>query len=152
MKLAEALMLRADCQKRLGQLKARLLNNVRIQEGDAPSEAPQDLFAELGRVSAELRNLIKRINRTNAATIVAGAVTISDALAEREVLALERNMYMHLAETASSTRDRVMRSEIKYVATINVAEMQKHADELAKNYRELDTRIQELNWQTELAE
>jgi hypothetical protein len=31
-----------------------------------------------------------------------------------------------------------------------VVETQKRADELAKNYRELDARIQELNWQTEL--
>ena len=152
MKLAEALTLRADCQKRLGQLKSRLLNNVKIQEGDTPSESPQELFAELGRVTTELRNLIKRINRTNSATIFSGAKTITDALAERDVLALERNIYMHMAETAANNRDRVMRTEIKYVAIINVAEIQKHADELAKNYRELDTRIQELNWQTELAE
>jgi hypothetical protein len=152
MKLAEALVLRADCQKRLAQLKSRLLNNVKIQEGDTPSEAPQELFAELGRVTTDLRNLIKRINRTNAATPFNGQMTLSDALADRDVLALERNMYMHLAETASNTRDRMMRTEIKYVAIINVAETQKHADELAKNYRELDTRIQELNWQTELAE
>lgn len=152
MRLAEALVLRADCQKRLGQLKTRLVNNVRIQEGDTPSEAPQDLFAELGRVTTELRDLIKRINRTNAATPFGSHKSLSDALAERDVLAIERNLYLQLAETASNTRDRMMRTEIKYVSIINVAETQKHADELAKNYRELDTRIQELNWQTELAE
>jgi len=152
MKLAEALTLRADCQKRLGQLKTRLLNNVKVQEGDTPSESPQDLFAELGRVSTELRDLIKRINRTNAVTIFAGVKTITDALAERDVMALESNIYMHMAETASNTRDRITRTEVKYIATINVAEIQKQADELAKNYRELDTRLQELNWQTELAE
>jgi hypothetical protein len=152
MKLAEALTLRADCQKRLAQLKARLVNNVKVQEGDTPSEAPQDLFAELGRVTTELRDLMKRINRTNAAIPFGDGMTLSDALADRDVLAIERNMYLQLAETASSTRDRMMRTEIKYVAMINVAETQKHADELAKKYRELDTRIQELNWQTELAE
>ena len=37
MKLAEALMLRADCQKRIAQLKARLLTNAKVQEGDAAS-------------------------------------------------------------------------------------------------------------------
>jgi hypothetical protein len=41
---------------------------------------------------------------------------------------------------------------VKYVSTIHVAEIQKSADELAKNYRDLDARIQELNWQTELVE
>ena len=152
MKLAEALILRADCQKRFGQLKSRLHTNAKVQEGDAPAETPQDLIAELGRVSAELLDLIKRINRTNATTAFAGTLTISDALAERDVLMLQRAAYVELAQNASISHDRYSRSEVKYVATINVAGIQQHADELAKNYRELDTRIQELNWQTELVD
>lgn len=152
MKLAEALILRADCQKRMAQLKARLLANAKVQEGDAPAETPRELIAELGRVSTELLDLIKRINKTNSATAYSEMRTISDALAERDVLALQRAVYVEMAQTASITHDRYSRSEVKYVATINVAEIQKRADELAKNYRDLDTRIQELNWQTELAE
>src|SRR6266481_1145799 len=69
MKLAEALILRADCQKRIAQLKGRLLVNAKVQEGDAPAETPQELIAELGRVSTELLDLIKRINRTNARSL-----------------------------------------------------------------------------------
>jgi len=72
MKLAEALILRADCQKRITQLKSRLLVNAKVQEGDAPAETPQELFAELGRVSTELLDLIKRINRTDSATALGG--------------------------------------------------------------------------------
>jgi hypothetical protein len=68
MKLAEALILRADCQKRVAQLKSRLLVNAKVQEGDAPAETPQELIAELGRVSSDLLDLIKRINRRNSAT------------------------------------------------------------------------------------
>lgn len=152
MKLAEALILRADCQKRMVQLKSRLLANTKVQEGDAPAETPRELIAELGRVSAELLDLIKRINRTNSATVYSEVRTISDALAERDVLALQRAVYVEMAQTASITQDRYSRSEVKYVSTINVAEIQKRADELAKNYRDLDTRIQELNWKTELVE
>lgn len=152
MKLAEALILRADCQKRFEQLKARLVTNAKIQEGDQPAETPQELIAELGRVSAELLNLIKRINKTNSATAFAGGGTISDALADRDVTALQRGAYAQLAQTASISHDRYSRSEVKYISTINVSEIQKRADELAKNYRDLDARIQELNWQTELVE
>src|SRR5437868_15491169 len=76
MKLAEALILRADCQKRIAQLKARLLVNAKVQEGDAPAGTPQELIAELDRVSTELLSLIKRINRTNSATAFAGRGTI----------------------------------------------------------------------------
>ena len=78
--------------------------------------------------------------------------TISDALAERDVLALQRTAYADLAQMGAITQGRITRSEVKYVSTINVAEIRKRADELAKNYRDLDARIQELNWQTELVE
>ena len=150
MKLAEALILRADCQKRFAQLKSRLLTNAKIQEGDKPAEKPQELIKELESVAGELADLIKRINKTNSATIVANSKTLSDVLAERDVLALRRAAYNDLALSAAIAHGRLTRSEIKYVSTINVAETQKRADELAREYRELDARIQELNWQTEL--
>jgi hypothetical protein len=150
MKVAEALILRADCQKRFAQLKARLLNNVKVQEGDQPAEEPLELIAEIERVAQELFDLIKRINRTNSATIVAAGKTVSDLLAERDVIGLRRTAYAELATNASARQDRFTRSEIKFVSTVNVAEFQKQADDLAKQYRETDARIQELNWQTEL--
>jgi len=150
MKLAEALILRADCQKRFAQLKSRLLTNAKVQEGDAPAEKPQDLIVELESTATELLDLIKRINKTNSATSVSGGGTISDTLAERDVLALQRAAYADLAQSAAITQGRFTRSEIKYVATINIVKIQKRADELSKKYRELDARIQELNWQTEL--
>jgi len=65
MKLAEALMLRADIQKRIDQLKQRLLRNVKVQEGDRPAENPEALLSELERLLSELRQLIQRINKTN---------------------------------------------------------------------------------------
>ena len=46
MKIAEALALRADLQRRLEQLKQRLFNNARVQEGDQPAEPPDQLQAE----------------------------------------------------------------------------------------------------------
>jgi len=150
MKLAEALILRADCQKRFAQLQSRLVGNAKIQEGDEPAENPTELLKELEGIAVELVDLIKRINKTNSATVVATGKTVSDVLAERDVLAMRRAAYSNLALNAAVAHGRLTRSEIKYVSTIKVAEIQKHADELAKEYRELDARIQELNWQTEL--
>lgn len=150
MKLAEALILRADCQKRFAQLKARALRGAKIQEGDAPAEDPQEILREAERVAAQLDELIKRINRTNSATTLRDGVTISDALADRDVLAMRRALYADLADAASVTQARYTRSEVKYLSTVAVAEVQKRADDLARDYRETDARIQELNWQTEL--
>ena len=150
MKLAEALILRADCKKRFEQLKARALRGAKVQEGDEPAERPDELLRELERVAAELADLIKRINRTNTATAFADGKSVSDALAERDVLSLRRGLYADLAATAAVTQDRYTRTEVKYVSTINIAAAQQRADELARAYRELDARVQELNWQTEL--
>ncbi len=152
MKLAEALMLRADYQKRAEQLKQRLNQNAKVQEGDTPAENPADLLAELERIAGDLVALIQRINRTNSATLLEGAQTLADALAERDVLQLKLGAYRELAQAASITQTRTTRSEVKFHSTVNVGEVQQQADRLAKAYRELDARIQAANWLTEVLE
>jgi len=153
MKLAEALILRADHQKRIEQLKQRLLRNAKVQEGDEPAEDPRELMAELERVAEDLTSLIQRINRTNAATALAGGATITAALARRDVLGARQAAYRDLAQAASITdQARYSRSEVKFQSTVNVAEIQRQADDLARQYRELDATIQETNWRTELIE
>jgi Family of unknown function (DUF6847) len=152
MKLAEALILRADCQKRFQQLQQRVIRSAKVQEGDEPPENPQALLAEMERLAVELADLIKRINRTNSVTQYAAGQTLSDALAERDVLALRREVYSSLAQAAAVTQDRYSKSEVKFKSTVNVPEIQRQVDALAKAYRETDARIQELNWQTELSE
>ena len=151
MKIAEAIALRADLQKRLEQLKQRLVKNARIQEGDAPEEDPVELQSELERSARELTLLIQRINRTNAASQF-GAGTLADALAERDVLKLRYNAYRELANAASTSQARMTRSEVKFISTVGVAATQRKADDLAKEYRQLDTRIQEADWLTILLE
>lgn len=152
MKLAEALILRADRKKRLEQLKARAVRNAKVQEGDRPAEEPEALVAEVESVARELADLVKRINRTNSATPFGDGQSLSDALAERDVVALRQRLYRELAEAASISHDRHTRSEVKYVSALSVADAQKRADELAQIYRTLDARIQELNWRAELSE
>src|SRR5436309_580825 len=65
MKLSEALVLRADIQKRLQRLHQRVTLSVLVQEGEQPPEDPQELFAELNRLLAQFVDLVDRINRTN---------------------------------------------------------------------------------------
>ncbi len=44
----------------------------------------------------------------------------------------------------------VTRTEIRYRATVDVAEMQKQVDGLAREIRALDTRLQAANWAVEV--
>jgi uncharacterized protein DUF6847 len=152
MKLAEALILRADCQKRVEQLKQRLIRSAKVQEGDEPAENPQELIVELERVSDELVVLIKRINKTNSASQFREDATLSDALAERDVLSTKRFAYNDLAHAAAIMQSAYTRSEVKFKSTVTIADVQKRADALAKEYREMDSRIQEANWRIDVVE
>ena len=152
MKLAEALILRADYQKRIEQIKQRLTRNAKIQEGDEPAETPANLIKELERITKELLMLIQRINATNSAVKLEKGLTISDAIAVRDVLRLKHTIYRDLAEAATVTHDRYTKSEVKYRSTVNVSEIQKQADEFAKEHREIDAKIQEANWREDLFE
>ena len=154
MKLAEALILRADCMRRIRELKSRLAANVRIQEGDEPFENPQALIRELEQVATEFLDLIQRINRTNVQTPFDDGKTLADALAERDIFKLRRGIYSDLQNKSADGEffQRVSRAEIKFVFTIDVAENNRKIDALSKAYRELDTRIQQLNWTVDLVD
>ena len=150
MKLAEALNLRADCQKRIEQLKQRLVASAKVQEGEEPPENPAQLLKELERIASELETLVSRINKTNSLTPYQEGMTLSEALATRDILLLKRNVYSSLAEAASVRQDRYTRSEVKYISTINVSEMQGRVDELSQEYRLIDSGIQAANWNIDL--
>lgn len=153
MKLAEALVRRADAQKKIAQLRQRLERVVKVQEGEAPAEEPAALIAELEHTLAEQTVWVRRINKTNAATPYdAAALTISDALAERDRLMQHRKLLADLLEQASIKQDRFSRSEVKFERTVDVVLLQARVDALSKAYREMDFRIQEMNWTTELIE
>jgi hypothetical protein len=150
MKLAEALAERSDCQNRIEEIKKRMVRSARVQEGEQPAEDVNELLIESSRLFARLLELVSAINRTNAGTQFDTTRTISDAIAERDVTAKRRDFLAGVADAATTRQDRYSKSEVRFVATISVAKLQAEVDRLAKQYRELDTRLQELNWSTEL--
>ncbi|MGA2218084.1 MAG: DIP1984 family protein [Terracidiphilus sp.] len=150
MKLAEALAERSDCQNRIEDLKKRMVRSARVQEGEKPAEDATELMSEAERLFARLLELISAINRTNAKTAFDNERSISDAIARRDITAKKRDFLSGIADAASTRQDRYSKSEVKFVATLSVAQLQKQVDQLSKDFRELDTRLQELNWLTEL--
>lgn len=149
MKLAEALSLRADLQKRISQLEVRLKNNARIQEGEEPAEDPRGLMDELNNNLNDLETLIFRINRTNMATLAEGT-SLTEMIAKKDILALRISVLRSVTQSATGSLERYSANEIRYVRTINVADLQKEIDSYSKQLRELDVKIQQLNWLTEL--
>ena len=149
MKLAEALQERADLNRRIQQLQQRLNTNAVVQEGEQPAENPDELLAELDRDVAALETLMTRFNLTNCRTIVEGE-SITALLSRRDTLKLKLNAYRELAQSGSQLGRRGMRSEIKLLSTVNVRELQKQVDNMAKELRLLDNSIQAANWATDL--
>ena len=151
MKLAEALSLRKDLQARIEQLKVRLLNNIKVKEGEQPTEDPKELMAELNGCLDQLETLIFRINATNMQTVHEGK-TITQLNAERDVLKMRVEILRNLSNSASQLNNRYSRTEIKTVATIEVKPLRKQIDKLAESLRLVDLTIQTLNFTTELVE
>lgn len=149
MKLAEALSIRKELQTRIEQLKMRITNNVRIQEGEQPAEEPQELLKELDSCLKQLQDLIYRINVTNMHTM-SGKKTLTQLMAERDVLTKRVQILRDVFNQASSSSERYSRSEIKYITTIDVKAMGKQIDKLSSQLRTLDVEIQSVNFATEL--
>ena len=149
MKLAEALILRADLQKRLQQLRVRLAANARVQDGETPAEDPHALLAELDTITAELETLIFRINITNG-IVSDGGVCMTALLAKRDALRLKIDALRDFSEQAAATVLRGTRTEVVIRSTVSVPDLQAKLDTLSKELRELEMRIQSLNWTSEL--
>src|ERR1700760_3639310 len=99
MKLAEALAERSDCQSKIEEIKKRLIRSARVQEGEQPAEDTTELMAE--RVFVRLLELVSAINRTNSKTAFDMELTISDAIAERDVVGKRRDFLVGIAEAGS---------------------------------------------------
>jgi hypothetical protein len=155
MKLAEALALRGDAQKRLEHLRSRIQTSARYQEGEDPAEDASALVAEADGVLVELEDLIRRINRTNTTALLDDGRTLTDAIARRDVLRLRRQLYIGAADAASGRSQgtmRQMRTELRDVSALDVPSLRRRADDVAKELRELDNRIQQANWEVDLAD
>ena len=151
MKLAEALSNRARLTEKVSQLRVRLNDCVKIQEGDTPAEQPEDVIAELDGTLDALRSLIYRINLTNTLAEVDGQ-TITSLLARRDVLAMKAKTLGEALKVLTEREDRYNRSEIRFVRTVDVKDFRHIYDSSAAELRELDLKIQAVGWTTELVE
>ena len=151
MKLAEALIIRADIQKRISQLKGRLKDSAKVQEGDVPAEDVDELTNELNALLIQLEDMIYRINVTNMQTMHEGE-SLTRMMARKDVLITRINVMRDLINHVTESETRYGRNEIKFVRTIDVAALRRSTDDYSKQLRNLDTMIQGLNWTVDLVE
>jgi hypothetical protein len=149
MKLAEALSIRADLQKRIARLKERLKNSSKIQEGDEAVEDTKELFKELDSNLVEWEEMIYRINVTNMQAEYNG-VSLTKMIAQKDALTLRVSSMLEVLNKVAEREERYGRQEIKYVRMIDAAALRREVDSYSQQLRVLDLNIQKLNWAVEL--
>ena len=152
MKLAEALLIRSDLQKKLFQLKARIANNVKVQDGDTPNEDPNALIIEANQVITELATLIEKIHRTNALSQTSEGESLLSLLNKRDELEMRHKLLSDANDMASNEAARYSPREIKWKVMVSVSALQKQADDLSMKLRKLNLVIQANNWQIDLVQ
>jgi len=150
MKLAEALIERAEIKKKNANLIERMKDNVKVQEGDLPAEMLEELLPEYEKNMERFILLTHKINETNNKTSFDDKMNIAEIITERDCLGMRIRAYREIHEKATVRQDRYNRQEVKFVRCIDVKELQRQIDILSKEYREIDTKIQGLNWTVDL--
>ena len=146
MKLSEALILRKDIQSRLDEMENRLCACALTQEGESPAEDPAALLAE---ADSQLSELCARINLTNSRTVVDG-LSLTEMLARRDALGRRQSLLSSLLSSASQAPRRASGREIRILPTVDIPALRKRLDVSAKELRELDMKIQQINWTVDL--
>jgi predicted nucleic acid-binding Zn-ribbon protein len=137
-------------QKKLASLRERIARNALLQEGSTPHEDPNALLEEAGKVIGELEALVLRINVANLDNKLPDGRTLTAAIALRDSLVQRHALFQSAIAATQKEPDRYSVREIKWVAAIDVAKLQKQSEDLARQIRELNARIQETNWKIEL--
>ena len=152
MKIAEALLLRADMQKKLASLRERVAKNAVVQQGDEPHEDSAKLLEQAFAVLKELESLVFKINQANLENALADGRSLTQAISRRDTLAAQHSLLQYAIESTQREPDRYSMTEIKWVSTLKVAGLQQQSEDLAKKIRELNAEIQQANWNAELAD
>lgn len=150
MKLAELLIERSETQKRIAIISSRLNKYATVQEGDVPPFKPEAWLAKLDGLFVKQEELINKINVTNMSTEFEIGMTLAEAVTKRDVMKNRRGIYSGLFSASAIEDNRYSKKEIKFVTTLDVDRILDVTDDLAKDVRMLDAKIQAKNWEVEV--
>ena len=146
MKLAEALLLRSDLMKKIEHIQNRIRPVLIVSDDKKPQEDPTKLIAELRTAIQDLEILVIRINKTNNEININGEGSLMEALVKRDSLKMlsEKLRNIRYAAQIDNSGDANLKT------TIDIKKLQTEMDQTGRAFREIDSKIKELNWLTEL--
>jgi len=148
MKLAEALLLRADLLKKIEHLQNRIRPVLIVSDNKQPQEDPDKLLSQLRKAIQDLEALVVRINKTNNTTKVSGEGYLMEALAKRDSLKMLSEKLRTIRYSAQINNS----GETNLKTTIDIKKLQAEMDQTGRAFREIDSKIQETNWLTVLTD
>lgn len=146
MKLAEALLLRSDLMKKIEHLQNRIRPVLIVSDDKQPQEDPVKLLAQLRTAIQDLEILVIRINKTNNETDIKEEGSLMEALAKRDALKMLSEKLRNIRHAAQINNS----GDANLKTTIDIKKLQIEMDQTGRAFREIDSKIQELNWLTEL--
>lgn len=93
-----------------------------------------------------MKVLVIRINKTNNDTLVEGEGSLMEALAKRDALKMLSEKLRDIRYAAQINNS----GETNLKTTIDIKKLQIEMDQTGRAFREIDSKIQEINWLTEL--
>lgn len=146
MKLAEALLLRSDLMKKIEHIQNRIRPVLIVSDDKKPQEDPAELLAQLRNAIQDLETLVIRINKTNNEKNIEGEGSLMEALAKRDSLKMLSEKLRNIRHAAQIDNS----GDANLKTTIDIKRLQTEMDQTGRAFREIDSKIQELNWLTNL--
>lgn len=108
------------------------------------------MLVDASVVIDELEKLVTRINTVNLVSTLPDGGSLTEAIAHRDSLAQRHSLIQAAIGATQKEPERYSVREIKWIAAVDVVKLQKQSEDLARQIRELNARIQETNWKVEL--
>lgn len=121
-----------------------------VQEGTRPYEDPNALLLEAASVIDELEKLVVAINAANSSNKRPTGRTLTSAIAHRGSQIQRHSLLQAAIGATQKEPDRYSMREIKWNAAIDLSKLQKQSEDLARQLRELNAKIQESNWKIDV--
>ena len=130
----------------------RINANVLVQDGDQPSEDPNELLKQVFSLIQEFQKLSYAIHKTNALTKLDDGRSLLALLTLRDEFVEQHKTLTEARSNTSRESDRYSTREIKWHKVIPVSSLQKQADDISLKLRDLNVLIQSNNWKIDLIE
>lgn len=149
--LAEALLRKATLKKELDALEQRMGESARVPHDEEPVDDYIALLDIYHKKESELMELSLRILSTNNSAAFKDGETIAQAIIRRDSLKRTVSMYSKLLSAATGgSRGLFSSRDVKYKRVVDMDKARANMDSAAMQYRDLDVKLQQMNWNTEL--